>query len=157
MRRHGTRRSDSSEQLFGFFHLKRQVRHHALEPAVLPLEAGHLVGLLMDFERFRGVGQELVAPLVVLGLADLLFGAERAQRCSFSGKPWFRNALMHCSIVRSSFKNGTMTEIFITQNLGYHPVGAHLYDMTHGFSQQCGANPVCFYRLTGGYGRITHH
>ena len=48
-------------------------RVFAFEPALALWGAGRL-------ERFRGIRQELVAPLIVLGLADLMLGAQRADR-----------------------------------------------------------------------------
>jgi len=63
-----------------FFYLERELGHQALELAVLPGEARHLVGLLMRLEHLGGVGEQLVAPLVVLRLAELVLRAELADR-----------------------------------------------------------------------------
>jgi hypothetical protein len=52
----------------------------ALELGSLPLEMGLLAGVLMDLKGLVRMGQELVPPLIIQGLADLVLMTELRHR-----------------------------------------------------------------------------
>jgi hypothetical protein len=58
------------------FELQGEAADQGLEPRILAFEVRPGVMGAGRLERFRGVGQKLVAPLIVLALADLLLGAQ---------------------------------------------------------------------------------
>ncbi len=59
-----------------FFEHRCELAHQRFQPRILPLQARFAVGLPMDFEGTERIAQELIAPLIVLCLADLAFIAQ---------------------------------------------------------------------------------
>src|SRR5918996_5604277 len=73
----------SSEHLVACFSLQGQLADERFQPGVLPGEARFTLALLMDLKGFGRMSQKLVAPLIVLGLADLMLGAELSDGRAF--------------------------------------------------------------------------
>jgi hypothetical protein len=65
----------SPEHPVALFELQQQLSNEAFSAGMFPFQAGLLLVVFMDLEGFGGMGQELIAPLVVLGLIDLVLGA----------------------------------------------------------------------------------
>ena len=57
-----------TQDLLAFFELQDELADQGLEPRVLAFEPALALRRAGRLERFRGIGQELVAPLVVLRL-----------------------------------------------------------------------------------------
>lgn len=62
----------SSEHLVAFFELEGQFANQGFEPCMLFHQARFTLTLFMDLKGFRGMGRELVPPLIILGLTDLM-------------------------------------------------------------------------------------
>jgi hypothetical protein len=66
-----------------FFKFERQLPDELLQLGVLLLEGGLFRGVLMDFKGLCSICQELVPPLIVQRLADLLLVIELGDRFPF--------------------------------------------------------------------------
>ena len=69
-----------AEDLLAFFELQGEFADQVLEPGVLAFEPALALWGAGRLERFGGVGEKLVAPLIVLRLAYLMLGTEIADR-----------------------------------------------------------------------------
>jgi len=66
----------SSQKRVACFSLQGKLPDKLLQAGILLREAGLSLRGLMVLKSFAGMGQEVVTPMVALGLADLMLGAD---------------------------------------------------------------------------------
>ena len=67
--------ADSSQDLVAFFSLQGEFTHQRFQPGILSGQTRFALALLMNLKGFGRMGQKLVAPLIILGLADQMLSA----------------------------------------------------------------------------------
>jgi hypothetical protein len=66
----------SAEHRVAVFELARQFPDQGFKPCILLRQASFALTLCMDLKGFRGMGQKLVPPLIILGVAELMLVTE---------------------------------------------------------------------------------
>ena len=66
----------AAAHLVAFVELQRQVPDQGFQPCLRRRQASGALTLFMDLKGCRGMGQTLVPPLIILGLAELRLGTE---------------------------------------------------------------------------------